>query len=268
MRVFAALKSAYAEGRVQAAVAAVLAVSFFALPTSSAPASEVVAVVEPSLEVSPVGSFSAGDADVTWTIAMVVFPDSVSGAVMPSDVKSVNRSNGGIQGFVDLVFAESEGSLGVRVDVFEASASWPGFRPSVAGLSDYDVVAFRYPKFSDEPMATDMGEVVYAGLAGSDPVTGDFWQEFPARVDSSRTWMDRDLLLHEWLHSATRWALAQGVVTDADLPVDNVHGQSSRQVSASSFYVHYLRGTLDVDGRQLGLGFDRLVQAGTPASAL
>lgn len=254
--------------RVAASVATLLTV--FTLSAPAAPASPVAVVAE-AKALTPEISLVQGDrhespvgAESTWKVAFVVFGTSVSGAVMPSDVKSVNRSWNGLDAFVQTVFLESDGRLGVQVDVFEAMSPWPGARMPLPQLAGYDVVAYRYPMASTEPFPTDIG-LSYAGLAGVDS-NGVFYQEFPAVVDSTCTWVDSPVLFHEFLHSVTQFLFASGAVQDADLPVGNVHGQTSSQTSEMAFYGDYLRGEVKVDGRLLGLTVDRVVDAGTPVS--
>lgn len=220
----------------------------------------------------PTAAFPSRGSDVTWTMALVVYEKSASGAVMPFTPAAVRRRDDAIRQFQREALQASEGRFGVAVDVFVVS-TWPGARPSPAvgpglglGLGKvYDVTGHMYPRFDDEPMVTDIG-VDYQGLAGVE-ADGSFFHEYPVSVDGFLS-LSGALLWHETLHTATQYLQSRALLSDGALPPGDVHGRPARYPSERAYLRDYLTGEVTSGSRTgLGLGVDVLVRAGAPRDA-
>lgn len=242
------------------AVLAVLMLAATFVTGSSTGGSATAAVPPPSAQLA--GTFTASGSGVTWNMALVVYSESTSGALMPFTPAIERRRETAIRQFQEEVFVATDGRLGVSVDVYTAPL-WAGVRvPQVVDASRYDVVAHMYPKFASEPLPSDIG-VKYMGLAGPE-AGGGFFHEYPFKVDGNVQFAG-SLLWHETLHTATQYLLMRGDISQDALPRDDVHGRPPGYPSELTYFRDYVRGEVEFNGRSgLGLGVARLVQAGPP----
>lgn len=227
-----------------------------------APASIPAATASAVSQSAPVASFESPGTDLTWRMALVVYLGSTSGAQLETVGPAQKRRDLAIGQFQRITLDATDGRFGVSVDVFIVPL-WSGVRvPSVVPAGQYDIVAHMYPKFESEPMATDIG-VVYKGLAGPE-AGGGYFHEYPVKTDGALA-LSGDLFWHETLHTVTQFLKSTGALSDDMLPPGDVHGYPVSYPSEASYFRAYVRGEVELDGRSgLGLGVDRLVNAGPP----